>query len=78
MAYRQFTPGYVAGVWDEWCGPTAWSHEMRKLEGRATITWYGGYPRSKSAIPLCFTITLNDGAVINGSRLRDIREANAR
>ena len=75
VAYRNLSPAYVADAWERWCGETSWSRGLRRLEGRATVDWWGGVPRSKSAIPLCFVIRLADGTEIRGSRLKDIRVA---
>lgn len=69
------SPVEVAEAWEDWCGDTRWSRGLRALEGKATVRWWCGYPRSASAIPLTFTITANDGRTFRGSRLRDIQEA---
>jgi len=67
----------VAAAWERWCGETPWSRELRtfgRLGGR--MVWWGGYPRSASAIPLCFSLYTPDGLPITGgSRLKDIRRA---
>ena len=69
------TPLAVAESWESWCGDTKWVKLMKRLQGSAMIIWWGGYPRSASAIPLCFQIILNDGRVFDGSRLQDIQMA---
>ena len=68
---------YVAEQWVLWCGETQWSESLRefgKLGGK--IVWWCGYPRSASAIPLCFTLILSSGKKYQGtSRLKDIKNA---
>jgi len=62
--------------WKQWCGDTPWSDCLKRfgdLGGK--IIWYCGYPRSVSAIPLCFTLILPNKQEINGSRLKDIKLA---
>ena len=69
----------VAKAWKWWCGSCAWTKAMEafgKIGGR--VRWWAGYPRSASAIPLCFTLILSEGQEINGSRLKDIKEAIAK
>ena len=66
----------VAAAWERWCGITAWSSALREFgKVGGSIKWYGGYPRSRSAIPLCFTLICASGDEINGSRLKDIQHA---
>jgi hypothetical protein len=68
-------PEYIAERWEKFCGDCSWTRYMRALEGTGCkVTWYDGYPRSRSAIPLCFVIYLPDGTEYKGhSRLKDIR-----
>ena len=70
-------PEDVAEAWEGWCGETAWSQSARefvRLGGE--IDWICGYPRSKSAIPLCFTCVLPSGERLPGkNRLADIKTA---
>jgi len=67
----------VAEWWERWCGETEWSKWMRRwhdLGGR--VIWWGGYPQSKSAIPLVFQLVDSSGKRLDGnSRLMDIRHA---
>ena len=66
----------VAEQWVGWCGENRWTNlldALGVLNGK--MIWYGGYPQSKSAIPLCFTLVLENGIEINGSRLKDIQRA---
>ncbi len=67
----------VAKEWEHWCGVTPWSQAMREwaeLGGR--VIWWGGFPRSKSAIPLCFVLVSRVGKELPGSsRLKDIQAA---
>lgn len=71
-------PEQVVDDWERWCGETPWSIALRRfgeLGGR--VIWWGGYPRSASAIPLCFVLYDREGQElpreINHSRLKDIR-----
>ena len=67
----------VAKQWENWCGDTPWSRGLREFgdEG-GKIIWYCGFPRSKSAIPLCFSLVMPSGIEVPGSsRLKDIKEA---
>ncbi|KKL57994.1 hypothetical protein LCGC14_2229800 [marine sediment metagenome] len=68
---------YVAERWEQWCGDTAWSRAMREwaaLGGK--VIWWGGVPRSASAIPLCFVLIDATGSKMPGnSRLKDIQAA---
>lgn len=73
---KTHTLGEVAEAWENWCGKTKWSEGLRRLAWHGfKITWYCGYPKSHSAIPLCFTLVAPDGTIFNGSRLRDIQSA---
>lgn len=67
---------YVAEQWERWCGKTPWSENLRKF-GRlgGKIIWWGGYPQSKSAMPLCFVLVMPDKREWKGSRLKDIKQA---
>jgi hypothetical protein len=70
-------PDEVAEAWEFWCGETPWSRSLRRfgeLGGR--VRWFGGYPRSRSAIPLCFCLYGPDGRELpSRSRLKDIKAA---
>lgn len=70
----------VAEGWRGWAGETAWTKaadEFGELGGK--IAWYCGYPQSKSAIPLTFTLHMPDGTEFAGHyRLKDIRAATTR
>ena len=70
-------PAEVADAWELWCGETPWSQTLRRfgaLGGR--VRWLCGYPRSRSAIPLCFCLYRPDGKELPcRSRLKDIRAA---
>ncbi len=68
-------PSEVADKWAAWCGETPWSSLLRQLDGQASVKYYGGLPQSASAIPLCFTVVMNDGTEYRGSRLKDIKAA---
>ena len=64
----------VADAWETWCGETPWSIALREFGNLGgTIIWWCGYPRSKSAISLCFTLYLNGAKLPGSSRLKDIR-----
>lgn len=67
----------VAECWERWCGITPWSKNLRRFgELGGQIIWWCGYPQSKSAIPLCFTLLATNGTKIPGnSRLKDIKAA---
>ena len=71
-----YTPEEVADHWEVWLGVTKWTEYMRALQPfNVSIIWYGGYPRSASAIPLCFVIQDINGNKLNeGSRLKDIKQ----
>jgi len=79
MRYKEdyiFNSEEVAKDWERWCGITSWSKGMRALKGKGVkVVWYGGLPRSASAIPLCFTIIMPNSKEIDGSRLKDIKRA---
>lgn len=70
-------PEQVAADWEDWCGVTKWSIALRKFgELGGKIVWWSGYPQSKSAIPLCFSLFRPDGVeILCKSRLKDIRAA---
>ncbi len=71
-----YVPEFVAEQWGQWCGENQWVKAMKSLANTGTkIIWYCGFPQSASAIPLCFVIVLPNGMEINGSRLKDIRNA---
>jgi len=74
---RLFDASYVAEMWETWCGETPWSTWMlRWADLGGKVEWWCGYPRSKSAIPLCFGLVGADGKRLEGSsRLKDIRAA---
>ncbi len=67
----------VSSSWDDWCGKTSWSQTMQRFgELGGKVRWWGGMPRSASAIPLCFELYTSDGRKIEGgSRLKDIHAA---
>lgn len=67
----------VAKAWERWCGDTTWSRAMREwAELGGKVIWWGGYPQSASAIPLCFVLVDATGQKMPGSsRLKDIRAA---
>jgi len=66
----------VADSWEKWCGETAWSKEVRKFgKNGGRIIWWGGFPQSASAIPLCFVLVMPNGKEFGHSRLKDIKEA---
>lgn len=70
-------PAQIAEDWEAWCGETAWSKSMRRFGelGGLAVLWCG-FPQSKSAIPLCFSLFRPDGTELPGkSRLKDIRHA---
>lgn len=73
------TAGSVAESWESWCGKCRWTKRMREFgEVGGLVIWYCGYPQSKSAIPLCFTLHDDRGMkIITGgdSRLKDIEMA---
>jgi len=51
-----------------------WMLRWADLGGK--VEWWCGYPRSKSAIPLCFSLIDADGKKLEGSsRLKDIRDS---
>jgi hypothetical protein len=72
-----YTGQQVAKEWEDWCGNTPWIRAARRFgELGGTFRWWGGYPRSASAIPLCFVCILPDGRELSGnSRLSDLRYA---
>lgn len=67
----------VARAWEVWCGDTPWSRSLRRFgELGGQVRWWGGYPRSASAIPLTFGLFAPDGSKLpSRSRLKDIRAA---
>ena len=71
-------PAALAQDWRAWCGDTAWSRLMEDFAavGGRVVDW-GGRPKSRSAIPLCFGLVLPDGCVMadTNSRQSDIRRA---
>lgn len=78
----EFADGYtpidiVIAKWQAWCGATRWTDALGRfavLGGK--VKWWCGFPRSASAIPLCFGLYTPDGREIPGrSRLKDIRYA---
>lgn len=79
MSYEPMSPIDLAHAWSLWCGENKWTRSMRSLANvGCTVVWWGGYPRSASAIPLCFVIYLPNGKKFNGhSRLKDIIAAKA-
>ena len=47
----------VAEAWERWGGKTQWSKAMTAFgEAGGQVKWYGGFPQSASAIPLCFVL----------------------
>lgn len=69
----------VAEMWESWCGETKWSKSLRKFgDAGGRVIWWSGYPRSASAIPLCFSLFLDGKELNGGSRLKDIRAAIAK
>jgi hypothetical protein len=69
-------PCQVAEAWEAWCGETPWSKALREfgaLGGK--IIWWMGYPRSMSAIPLCFSLFFRGKKLPCNSRLKDIKQA---
>ena len=79
LSRYRYTPAAVADAWERWCGETAWSRTMRSFDGEGRyVIWFGGYPRSASAIPLCFVVYDTEGhSLTTGSRLRDLKTAAA-
>lgn len=75
--FGPFDPDEVADAWKRWCGETAWSRGLRDwAELGGTMMWWCGYPRSKSAIPLSFTLIDPQGNEVPGEgRLKDIETA---
>ena len=72
-------PHEVADAWESWCGPTQWSKALRQFgELGGEIRWLEGYPQSKSAIPLVFSLRLWGHPLFGMGRLKDIRRAVAR
>ena len=73
------SPAYVAQQWARWCGENKWTSAMRALDGEGRyVIWWGGYPQSKSAIPLCFQVFHSwHRPLTQGSRLRDLVSAHA-
>ena len=71
------SPAYVAQRWEQWCGPSPWSRAMFAMEGDGRyVVWFGGYPRSKSAIPLCFQVFSRDDAPLTfDNGLRELQAA---
>ena len=67
----------LASEWRAWCGDCPWTdlmHQFGELGG--TSVWWCGYPRSRSAIPLTFTLIGPDGQKMPCDyRLKDIRAA---
>jgi hypothetical protein len=65
--------------WKNWGGETQWTQLLRQFgQLGGLITHYCGLPRSKSAIPLTFTLHFPSGEKIDtggNSRLRDIKAA---
>lgn len=71
----EFLPEEVAERWAVWCGENQWTKQMRELQKlNCKIIWHGGFPRSASAIPLCFVIVKPNGEKIGTSRLKDINQ----
>jgi len=70
-------PAEIAEAWESWCGETPWSRALRRFgELRGKMQWLDGYPRCRSAIPLCFCLYAPDGSELpSHSRLKDIRAA---
>jgi hypothetical protein len=69
-------PSKVAAAWRYYGGDSAWTKAMDAFAAAGGgVTYYGGMPTSRSAIPLCFRLFLPDGSPYGGSLLRDIREA---
>jgi len=77
QATEKQSPHEVADEWEAWCGTTKWSTALRSLgDAGWSIQWWCGYPRSRSAIPLCFSLfTPNGDKFPCESRLTDLRAA---
>ena len=78
MRERTMPADRLADQWRHWCGDTSWVAAMDEFAmlGGYAEDW-GGVPRSRSAIPLCFALILPDGTRLpdNNYRLADIRRA---
>lgn len=70
-------PKAVADFWASYSGDTAWVKELRRFgELGGKIQYWGGVPRSASAIPLTFALFAPCGAQLECRyRLKDIRAA---
>lgn len=75
--WNEQKPSEIADAWERWAGDTQWSRLMRRFgELGGSVIWWGGFPQSKSAIPLCFVLYDPNGYEIDGkSRLKDLRHA---
>lgn len=67
----------TAKAWVAWCGETSWSKYLYRFgELGGKMIWWGGYPQSVSAIPLCFQLFTPNGIELEcNSRLKDIKAA---
>lgn len=68
----------IANDWADWCGEnTPWVKALREFASfGGLVTWWCGYPQSKSAIPLTFSLHRLDGTKLPCAyRLKDIRAA---
>ncbi|MCJ7747907.1 MAG: hypothetical protein MUP27_09190 [Desulfobacterales bacterium] len=75
----EYIPGpcdLVIEAWERWCGKTKWTELLSKFNQLGgQIIWWCGFPQSKSAIPLCFSLYLNGEKLECHSRLKDIQHA---
>jgi hypothetical protein len=66
----------VAEAWEAFCGETKWSRLMREAGALGCkCVWWAGYPRSKSAIPLCFELIKGDARIMKGHYLYELQRA---